>query len=67
MATQRKIDDVLVTAETMQRWEYLVRENLTEAQLNALGKQGWRLIGPPTSRTSFGTSGALIYVCERPG
>jgi hypothetical protein len=28
----------------MQKWEYLVKTNLSEVELNALGAQGWELI-----------------------
>jgi len=44
-----------------------MRENLTEEQLNLLGRQGWRLVGPPTPRAFNGTTSKFIYVFERPG
>lgn len=28
----------------MTRWEYLVRHDLTQGDLNALGRQGWELV-----------------------
>jgi hypothetical protein len=60
-------DDVVPTAQTMQQWQYLMRENLTEEQLTLLGRQGWRLVGPPTPRAFNGTTSKFIYVFERPG
>ena len=28
----------------MQQWEYLVRKNVNESELNTLGKDGWELV-----------------------
>jgi hypothetical protein len=44
-------------------WEYQTRQHLTDAELNALGMQGWRVVG--FSRDETGQSDNKTFVLER--
>ena len=58
---------VSLIAETPQQWQYMQQFDCTPTVLNEYGAQGWRLVGPPViAQTTFGTSGKLLYVFERP-
>ncbi len=57
---------VSMVGQVPQQWEYWVEEGCTPARLNQLGRDGWRLMGPPVCRTSLGTSGPFMYYFERP-
>ena len=46
----------------MQKWEYLVTRDLSEAELNHLGSQGWELV-----TTMTGSSGQTTHlILKRP-
>jgi len=58
---------ISMVAAVPQKWAYLQEFDCQPARLNALGQQGWHLVGPPIiASMSLGTSGRLLYVFEQP-
>ncbi len=57
---------ISMVGQVPQQWEYWLEEECTAARLNQLGRDGWRLVGPPTARMSLGTAGRFMYIFERP-
>jgi len=57
---------ISMIGQVPQKWQYAQEFDCSIARLNQLGGEGWRLVGPPVSRATLGTSGKLLYVFERP-
>ncbi len=55
-----------VALQGIQGWEYMGLESPSMDQINDAGRKGWRLVGPPTSKIVFGSSGKMVYTFERP-
>ncbi len=56
-----------LVAQTQQQWEYWQEYECSATRLNALGKDGWRLVGSPViPRIELGSGGKLLYIFERP-
>ncbi len=55
-----------VALQAIQGWEYAQLINPTMDQINDAGRKGWRLVGSPTSKIVFGSSGKMVYTFERP-
>ncbi len=54
-------------AQIRQQWEYHQEHKCSTERLNALGREGWRLVGPPVPiLISFGSLSRALYVFERP-
>ena len=57
---------ISMVIQVPQQWQYAQQVDCTVARLNELGRDGWELVGPPTTQSVLGTTGKLLYVFKRP-